>query len=191
MLRAIERRKPIVPLRIAAVGLPLYIQEKQPVEARRDDDETLRVLTEALSTAWRECRACSPGEEAPAVGAEIPHGPVTLQRQRELAYLKDLLYRNYSDREDRYVPLEGKERQSPSLARSLKGLRMDTDAVLRAFGQDGLAPEPSREKTYPDVLDAYRDLRQRPIRRLAVLGEPGAGKTFPWSASPSSTPSVR
>ncbi len=178
MLRAVARQKPIVALRIAAVALPLYLQEKQPVELRRDNQETLRVLTEALSAVWRECRARSPGEEAPAVGVDTLHGPITLQHQREIAYLSDLLYGDYSDREGRYVPVEGKERQAPSLARSLKGLRMDTEAVLRAFGQDGLARDQGREGTYPDVLDAYRDLQRRPIRRLAVLGEPGAGKSF-------------
>ena len=28
------------------------------------------------------------------------------------------------------------------------------------------------------MLDVYRDLPQRRVRRLAVLGEPGAGKSF-------------
>jgi hypothetical protein len=178
MLWALEHSKPVVLLRTAKVSLPLYVQEKQPVEARRDDDETLGALVDAIVAAWEHYNRRSAADMARDGPTASHPGPATLQRQREIAYLKELIYSEYSDREDRYVPLEGKERQSPSLARSLKGLRMDTDAVLRAFGQDGLAREQGRERIYPDVLDAYRDLRQRPIRRLAVLGEPGAGKSF-------------
>jgi predicted NACHT family NTPase len=43
---------------------------------------------------------------------------------------------------------------------------------------DGMSSEGQRETTYADVLDAYRDLEQRRSRRLVVLGEPGAGKSF-------------
>ena len=107
-----------------------------------------------------------------------PPGPATQQRQREIAYLQDLIYGAYSDRAKRYVPVEGRQRQCESLARSMKRLPVDTDAVLRAFGMDAPAPEARRETRYPDVLEAYRSLGRRPIRRLAVLGEPGAGKSF-------------
>ncbi|MGB7990754.1 MAG: TIR domain-containing protein, partial [Candidatus Methylophosphatis roskildensis] len=173
MLRAGQLGKPVVPLRIAEVRLPLYIQEKQPVEARADGRETLRLLTEALAAAWCEARVedhIEPVDTAPA--------PATQQRQREIAYLNDLIHSDYSDRAARYVPVEGRERQSHSLTRSMKGLRMNTDVVLRAFGMVEQARETSRETSFPDVLDAYRSLGQRPIRRLAVLGEPGAGKSF-------------
>jgi hypothetical protein len=60
----------------------------------------------------------------------------------------------------------------------MKTVRMDTDAILRAFNMDATAAERPEEKSYPDVLEAYRNLQHRPVRRLAVLGEPGAGKSF-------------
>ena len=178
MLRAVELRKPIVPLRIAAVGLPFYIQEKQPVEVRQDRRETMRVLTEAVFAAWRESRARDTSGNQSAIGAEMPQEPATVQRRREIAYLNDLIHVDYSDREALWVPLEGSERRSHSLARSMKTVRMDTDAILRAFHTDASAGERPEGKTYTDVLDAYRDLQHRSVRRLAVLGEPGAGKSF-------------
>ena len=178
MLRAVELRKPIVPLRIAAVGLPFYIQEKQPVEVRQDRRETMHALTEAVFAAWREGRARDTGGNQSATGAQMLQEPATLQRRREIAYLNDLIHVDYSDREALWVPLEGSERRSHSLARSMKTVRMDTDAILRAFHMDAFAGERPEEKTYTDVLDAYRDLQHRPVRRLVVLGEPGAGKSF-------------
>ena len=92
MLRAVELRKPIVPLRIAAVGLPFCIQEKQPVEARQDRQETMRVLTEAVSAAWRESRARPPREDESAGETEVPQALPALQRQHEIAYLNDLIH---------------------------------------------------------------------------------------------------
>jgi hypothetical protein len=95
-----------------------------------------------------------------------------------LDYLNELLFRDYSDREERYVPLEGTERRSVSLARALKNVRMNTDAVLKAFRLEKHVARCAEERRYADALDACRDLRQRRVRRLAVLGEPGAGKSF-------------
>ena len=40
----------------------------------------------------------------------------------------------------------------------MKTVRMDTDAVLRAFGMDKATHTAPEEKTYADVLDAYRTL---------------------------------
>ncbi len=81
MLRAVELRKPIVALRIANVGLPFNIQEKQPVEVRQDRQETLRVLTEAVSAAWRECSGRAPDVEEPMGEVEMSKEPATLQRR--------------------------------------------------------------------------------------------------------------
>ena len=170
MLRAVERHTPIIPLRIAKVGLPLYIQEKQPVEVRDRDQETLNVLVQRIDTQRPNNRAGTTDNMPPTAN--------TLQRQREIAHLEALIHKNYSDREGLYVPLEGRERRSPSLARAMKTVRMDTDAVLRAFGMEEATHISSEEKTYADVLDAYRTLQHQNVRRLAVLGEPGAGKSF-------------
>ncbi len=174
MLRADERGQPVVPLRIESVTLPFAIKEKQPVEKRASDTATLAALAAAVHAAWQARGPAKP--HAPAT--HRPSAPLTQQRQRELAYLNDLIHSHYSDRAARYVPVEGKQVQSRDPARALKGLRMQSDAILRAFGFDDSAHVPAGETKYADVLDAYRDLQQRPIRRLAVLGEPGAGKSF-------------
>ncbi|MDP3281792.1 MAG: SUMF1/EgtB/PvdO family nonheme iron enzyme [Nitrosomonas sp.] len=76
------------------------------------------------------------------------------------------------------MALEARERRSLSPERVMKSLRVDTDAIFRAFKVDQIAHEQVIEKPYKDALDAYRDLEDKPVRRLAVLGEPGAGKSF-------------
>ena len=97
MLRAVERHTPIIPLRIATVSLPLYIQEKQPVEVRDSDPATLSVLTQRINAQRPNNRAATTDDMPPTVN--------TLQRQREIAYLEGLIHNNYSDREGLYVPL--------------------------------------------------------------------------------------
>jgi len=83
-----------------------------------------------------------------------------------------------SDREARFEPLSGTERRAGPLARSHKGLRIDTNVLFDAFKlPDSSAIEPAR-RDWNDVLDAYRELPGWRIRRLAVLGEPGSGKSF-------------
>lgn len=165
---------PVVPLRIAGVALPFCIAEKQPVEARPEQAQatTLVALADAILRT------------APGQTTRTPPAPTQIdalsaaQRRDELAWLDTLLFRNLSDREARYVPLEGKERRSLSAERAMKCVRMDTDAVFKAFGVSQEAERAVEERTYTDVLDAYQDLGTRPVRRLAVLGEPGAGKSF-------------
>lgn len=109
---------------------------------------------------------------------------VPTRRDRELAHLTALVDR-LGQHEPRYVPLAGEETQEQRLERVIKDLVVPSDVVFEAFGFDateGCLPghaERAEPKTYPDVLDAYRDLPQRgSVRRLAVLGEPGAGKSF-------------
>ena len=178
--RADELRKPVVVLRVAAnISLPFNLLEKQPVEARSDHQETLRILTDALVTAaWRESRTRSPDEEQPPARARISFAPASLQRQHEIAYLNGLIHIDYSDREKLYVPLEASEHRTLDLARAMKTVRIDTAAIHTAFNIGAMTSEQVEEKIYPDALDAYRDLQSKPVRRLAVLGEPGAGKSF-------------
>ena len=82
MLRAVERRKPVVPLRIARVGLPLYLQEKQPVELRPSDEDSLHALAEALQMAWLACDKSA--AEPTTAEVETCSAPLTRQRQVEL-----------------------------------------------------------------------------------------------------------
>jgi len=172
LLRADELGLPLVALRIAAVPLPLLIAERQPVEARLDQATTLAALVAAILRS-------APFSQTPHASSS-PTGdiPSAAQRTDEVAWLDRLLHRTLSDREARYVPLEGRERTSLSAERALKSVRMDTDALFKAFGVTNDASCQVKEQTYADVLDAYRDLGSRPVRRLAVLGEPGAGKSF-------------
>jgi hypothetical protein len=108
MLRAVELRKPVVPLRVAKVALPFCLQEKQPVEARPDRGETLRLLAEAVSTTWRESRARAACEDEPPGETEVRAGVPALQRRREIDYLNALIHMDYSDREDLTFPSKAK-----------------------------------------------------------------------------------
>lgn len=116
------------------------------------------------------------------VGDSPPAAPT--RRDRELAHLHALVER-LAQHEPRYVPLAGKETQEQRLERVLKDVVVPSEVVFEAFGFDlneGCAPghaARTEPKTYPDVLQAYAELPQRETaRRLAVLGEPGAGKSF-------------
>lgn len=164
---------PVVLLRIAPVPLPFCVCEKQPVEIGADTATTLAALAAAMRAAL-PARGSSTLAHAEGSAAVIPAD----QRRDELEWLDCIMFRRYSDREDRYVPLEGRERRSLSPERAMKSVRIDSDILFSAFG---MAPEAARsleERSWPDVLEAYRELGCRKLRRLALLGEPGAGKTF-------------
>jgi TIR domain len=172
MLKADHMALPAVAFRVDAVALPLYMAEKQPVELRAGQHaECLQRLADAL--AAKVSTRIQPG----SVHAALPTGP---QRQRELAYLNSLLHKDLSTHESRYVPVAGQVQQANTLERSLKGLRMPTSTLLQAFKQKGgAAAMPDQPPVpYGDVLDAYLALPTQRIRRMAVLGEPGAGKSF-------------
>ncbi|MDR4518716.1 MAG: TIR domain-containing protein [Nitrosomonas sp.] len=164
-----KRNKAVVVLRTDDVELPFgLLDEKKPIEARADMRETLDVLARKLAEISQKLNRIPDNDEQSFVG---------VQRREELAYLNDLIHKDYSDREKRYVALEANERRSNALERVMNTV-MDTDAVLKDFGMDRVDHEQTVEKTYTDALDAYRSLRHKPVRRLAVLGEPGAGKSF-------------
>ncbi len=130
------------------------------------------------ATAGRPARAPTPARRrrngrrpTPGAGASWP----TWQA---------LLHVDYSDREERYVPVEGREQRSAvagALAQGpAHGHRRRADARLRARcgGSGRRRRRAAAPRRYADVLDALRDLPRRRVRRLAVLGEPGAGKSF-------------
>ena len=173
LLDAVGRRKLIVALRVDdRAPMPLVLFEKQPVEARPDRAETLAVLVEALQ------RAASTLPAAPSTNSSTSAGIPPDQRAAEIVWLESLLYGNLSVRPDLYVPLEGIERSSPHAERSLKKVCIATDSLFKAFGVADAAAKIIETRPYSDVLDAYRELGDRQVRRLAVLGEPGAGKSF-------------
>lgn len=173
LLAADRRGKPIVALRVDdRAPMPLVLCEKQPVEARPDRAETLAVLVEALR------RAASTLPAVPSTNSSASAGIPPDQRAAEIVWLESLLYGNLSARPDLYVPLEGIERSSPHAERSLKKVCIATDSLFKAFGVATAAQKTIEIRPYSDVLDVYRELGDRKVRRLAVLGEPGAGKSF-------------
>ena len=178
MLSADRLALPVVVFRTTPVALPTYVIEKQPVELRdaAAPQACLARLASALAAAWQQA-ATQPGVPQPLPGS-APAGLPAAQRQHELDYLNALLFGGLSDREARYQPLAGQERQGPSLARSHKGLRTELTVLFQAFHQPAQALHDQAPTPWADVLGAYRSLPGRRIRRLAVLGEPGAGKTF-------------
>lgn len=93
------------------------------------------------------------------------------------AYLNELIHNHYAKHAQRYVALQATERRSMSLERAMATV-MDTDVILRDFNLEPAVHEKAQETPYSDALEAYRALRNKPVRRLAVLGEPGAGKSF-------------
>ncbi|AEJ00624.1 Sulphatase-modifying factor protein [Nitrosomonas sp. Is79A3] len=177
MLYSDKLKKQVVALRIDNVSLPFYIQEKQPIEAHSDPQDTLDRLTRKLAEILPALQNRTPNI-APLSENNYTQTSASPQRRDELTYLNDLINKDLSDLESRYVALEACERRSLSPERVMKSLRVDTDAIFRAFKVDQIAHEQVIEKTYTDALDAYRDLEDKPVRRLAVLGEPGAGKSF-------------
>ncbi|WP_350131133.1 SEFIR domain-containing protein [Nitrosomonas sp.] len=92
-------------------------------------------------------------------------------------YLNELIHSHYAKHAQRYVALQATERRSMSLERAMATV-MDTDVILRDFNLEPAAHEGAQETQYGDALEAYRALKNKPVRRLAVLGEPGAGKSF-------------
>ncbi len=173
LITADKHGTPIVALRVDdRAPMPFVLREKQPVEARPDKPATLKALCDALKRAALPPAAVSGASSVERNG--IPAG----QRDAEIVWLNNLLHGDLSVRADLYVPLEGIERSSTRAERALKKVRIPTDAVLKAFGVVDAADTTIEPKSYSDVLDAYRDLGHRKIRRLAVLGEPGAGKSF-------------
>ncbi len=175
LLTAQQKNKPIVTLRVEPVSLPHIIKETQPVEHWDDQADTLQRLADALFREWRKSLKYSTPQPQPQ---DVPSLLDSLQRQRELKWLDEIIYVDYSDRADLYTELEAEEQRSLSLERAMKSVRIETHAVLEAFGQQAITPDSQKQKTYADVLQAYRELQTRPVRRLAVLGDPGAGKTF-------------
>lgn len=105
--------------------------------------------------------------------------PLTFDAQSPeiTVYLNELIHNHYAKHAQRYVALEATERRSMSLERAMATI-MDTDVILRDFNLEPAMHEKTPETQYGDALEAYRALKNKPVRRLAVLGEPGAGKSF-------------
>ncbi len=97
----------------------------------------------------------------------------TPPRRVEIAYLQDLLFRQELVKVAKiYTPLSGEQRQHIALSKVLPESCMPVEFEL-LHSHSEMQQTGFEKRTFYDVLDA---LRQAP--RLALLGEPGAGKTF-------------
>ena len=117
-------------------------------------------------------QADRPRPETPTTG--IP----PQQRQREIDWLQNILKRRFPGITSLYVNLESEQRQQASLAKILPSELMPTTFIFRSSQIDRDNQSPAEPKKYSDILHAFHELSQKQNPRLAVLGEPGAGKTF-------------
>ncbi|HMW21868.1 MAG TPA: SUMF1/EgtB/PvdO family nonheme iron enzyme [Burkholderiaceae bacterium] len=112
----------------------------------------------------------------------VPNGP-SPDRQRELDYLGNLVHRLLGAVEQLWVPLQAEQTRARSLARTRGAgvtlIRGEMSLRRRAAVEEAAPAGVEPDERFDDVLDAYRALPQRQgLRRLAVLGAPGAGKSF-------------
>lgn len=160
---------PLIVLRTSRHEPRLPLIERQTIETSgRNHAASLEALAVAIAAAV-------PPASAPT--ASSSGVSVTARRQTEVVYLRELLEKSLSTHEARYVPLTAQQ-QAATLARSLPSVPMNHRSILKAFGQDDAAATAATMQTFTDALDAYRALPSQGVPRLAVLGEPGAGKSF-------------
>ncbi|MFK7890508.1 MAG: TIR domain-containing protein, partial [Granulosicoccus sp.] len=99
------------------------------------------------------------------------------QRQVEEHWLQDRVNKNtyWANRQDLYVALTASE---TTVEKYLQSGGMQPQFDLSLLSTDDARPAEPKVEHFDDVLDAFRSLEKRDIPRLALLGEPGAGKTF-------------
>lgn len=104
------------------------------------------------------------------------------QRQDEQIWLADLLNRRLLDYDQFYEPLQAHERKGNSLLQRLPPAIAHTDLILNRFVQANEGHHSSSQSVpsekFDDVLLALNKVSQRQLPHMALLGEPGAGKTF-------------
>jgi len=95
------------------------------------------------------------------------------------AYLSERLARHYARHVERYVPLAATEQHTPLAEDEWGDAPFDIGVIVALCERgDRRAPAAEEENRHADVLAAYRALPQRQNPRVAVLGEPGAGKSY-------------
>ena len=163
-----NRKLLVVPIRIEIEYRPPFmLSGVQPFELYTDDSNTWKKLFEFVD---RHVPRDNNDSLKPITR------PAQLRRQRELEYLDRLLYsgKQVAQLTPIYTELASSvEHQVKNLASALPA-----DLIPASFlHQSGAARKNGEGQHYDDILKVFDSYKQdRP--RLALLGEPGAGKSF-------------
>ncbi|MEI7867868.1 MAG: TIR domain-containing protein, partial [Candidatus Methylumidiphilus sp.] len=155
-LHAKQLGKPIIPLLTKSCLLPWYMADRQSIPIEPDYDTGLGRLLASLTKPI-----------APAMPAE------SQQRQAELAYLRRLQLGELVHTE-LYTPMAGVAKVNPKNQASVPlpsvVMRPEFRHLCRITAHTDEPPK--QPSSYDDILVAFGE-----VRRAALLGEPGAGKT--------------
>ncbi|GAB1436795.1 hypothetical protein MASR2M32_30440 [Sphaerotilus sulfidivorans] len=135
--------------------------------------EQLKKELDGRLRAWISKRRAS--APLPPTSPTAGVAPASLLEQSLRAYLDDRLASEFADRVERYVPMAGLARESRSPHNGRRDLRFAPRLDYCARDGAGFYGE---AVPHDDVLTVYRGLPAGRQARLAVLGEPGAGKSF-------------
>ncbi len=167
----------VVPVVVGAMRSPLMVADKQPVVLRHEDQAAA-----AYHSLAQAVLAASKGRtrfgEPPHAEQEGDAPLDAARRREEIAWLNDQIHSALRGRDLQYEPLAAERSPASRVERLRHQLRFDPQVMIRMFGVANSASASETPVHYDDVLDAYRELPRHKDSRLAVIGEPGAGKTF-------------
>ena len=155
-LHAKQLGKTIIPLQVGACLLPWYMADRQAIPIEPD-----------YQAGFSRLLASLPEPITPSTS------PESLQRQAELAYLRRLQLGELVHTE-LYTPMAGVAKVSPKSQTATPlptvVMRPEFRHLSRIMPHAEEPPKPPQ--AYDDILVAFTE-----VRRAALLGEPGAGKT--------------
>ena len=162
-----QRKLLVVPLQVEAdYHPPLHLTGVQELDLHADDAAAWTQLTELVARH---------AGHVPKVARQTAEGQ---RRDRELRYLDRLLYtQRVVQLTPLYTELASIERRAATLAKALPADLMPVSfRHARAAEVDSPGAEGVR---HDDILSVFKDYADEGVvPRLAVLGEPGAGKSF-------------
>ncbi|MBE2272227.1 MAG: TIR domain-containing protein, partial [Anaerolinea sp.] len=168
-LWAEHKKKPIYPVLVAPCDLPIYVMERQVTDVQSDYAAGLQALLAALPAPRI---VASEVDDARTVRSVLATEAHTVNRlELELAYMDRLRFEEFQI--DKYVALSGDAHLAPKARRTVELFALHPDLMRQEFAHTPWAREGERETRHFE--DAVSELLA--IRRVVVLGEPGAGKT--------------